>query len=70
MEPREVKLWHVYWWNAKADLKILVRVIAIHPKFFSLRVQAATVEQVLRIGNGVGEIVQVAYLPGQLEKVS
>jgi len=70
MDTHEVKLWHVYWWNAKSDLKILVRVIAMHPKFTSLRVQAATAEECLRINQGVGEIVQVALLPGLLEKVS
>jgi len=70
MEPRDVKLWHMYWWNAARDVKILVRVIAIHPKFTSLRVQSATPGECLRINQGVGEIVQVAMLPGMLEKVS
>jgi hypothetical protein len=70
MEMREVQLWHVYWWNAARDVKILVRVIAKHPKFWSLRVQAATPAECLLINQGVGEIVQVAPQPGLLEKVS
>lgn len=70
MELRDTKLWGVYWWNAARDVKILVRVVAIHEKFWSLRVQAATTAECLRINQGVGEVVQVAPLPGLLEKVS
>jgi hypothetical protein len=70
MEPREVKLLGIYWWNAAADMKILVRVITVNAEYFTLKILAATPTECLRVQRGVAESVQVLCCPCLLEKAS
>jgi hypothetical protein len=57
MELREVKPLTLYWWQYKDDDRVVVRARFLTKGFVTCVVMAATAEQVIRCGYGVGELV-------------
>jgi hypothetical protein len=57
MEQREVKLNTLYWWQYQGDQHQLVRARFMTREFVTCQVVAATAEDVIRSGYGVGELV-------------
>lgn len=57
MEPREVKLNTLYWWHYQGDQHLLVRARFNNKEFVTCQVVAATAEDVIKSGYGVGELV-------------
>lgn len=57
MDVRDVKTNEMYWWKFHGDDRVLVRVALSGRGYIACKILAATAEQVLACGYGVGEIV-------------
>jgi hypothetical protein len=57
MERREIIPLTLYWWQYKQDDRLLVRCRFLQREFVAVVVMAATAEQVIKSGYGVGELV-------------
>ncbi len=57
MEQREVRPGTLYWWQYKDAECVLVRARFMTPAYVVCVVMAATAEEVIKSGYGVGEAV-------------
>lgn len=58
MEQREVKIGALYWWQFLGDSRLLVRLRFTDRDYVSCQVVAATAEEVIKSGYGIGEMVR------------
>lgn len=60
----------MYWWTGIKDTRILLRCETVFQEYARMRVLAASPEEVLRTGYGVGEWFNMALANAPIEKVS
>lgn len=58
----------LYWWRGIDGLRILIRCEYLMTEYARVRIVAATPEEVLRTGYGVGESFNMALSNAPIEK--
>jgi hypothetical protein len=58
----------LYWWRGVEGLRILIRCEVLFQEYARVRIVAATPEEVLRTGYGVGESWNMALANAPIEK--
>jgi len=69
MDARDLEKNMLVWWKQPRGDKLLCRVHTVARDFVGLRIAAATAEQVVRTGFGVGEHAYPKFDAEQFEKV-
>lgn len=62
MELRDLKMGMFVWFRCNAEVSVLCRVRSINRDYVSVQVVAATAEQVIAGGYGVGEAINTSPL--------
>lgn len=58
----------LYWWRGVDGLRILIRCEYMAQEYARVRIVAATPEEVVRTGYGVGESFNIALANAPIEK--
>ena len=65
--PSWIKQREIVWWKDGPDSRMLCRVVSVSNEFIALQILYAQPDAIIRVGRGIGEVVQIAYQDGLLE---